>query len=137
MLLVDTSVWIDFLTGRETRAVEHFRERLEAREAFALTELIYLEVLQGVREPDVAKKVSAYLRAQLFLVPRRGLQSYDAAAELYRRCRAAGVTVRSTIDCLVAQTAIEYGAILLHSDRDYERIARVEPKLKLALRMQE
>ncbi|MGH8634170.1 MAG: type II toxin-antitoxin system VapC family toxin [Burkholderiales bacterium] len=132
MLLVDTSVWIDFLAGRATRAVEYFRERLEARETFALTELIYLEVLQGVREPDAVKKVSAYLRRQLFLGPRRGLQTYDAAAELYRRCRAAGVTVRSTIDCLVAQTAVDYGSILLHSDRDYERIARVEPKLMLA-----
>ena len=132
MLLVDTSVWIDFLAGRTTRAVEHFRERLEAREAFALTELIYLEVLQGVRDPDAARKVSAYLRGQLFLAPRRGLQTYDAAADLYRRCRAAGVTVRSTIDCLVAQTAVDYGMVLLHSDRDYERIARVEPRLKLA-----
>ena len=132
MLLVDTSVWIDFLAGRTTRAVEHFRGRLEAREAFALTELIYLEVLQGVREPDAARKVSAYLRGQLFLAPRRGLQTYDAAADLYRRCRAAGVTVRSTIDCLVAQTAVDYRAVLLHGDRDYERIARVEPRLKLA-----
>ena len=132
MLLVDTSVWIDFLAGRTTPAVDHFRERLEAREPFALTELIYLEVLQGVREPEAMRKVSGYLRGQHFLAPRRGLQTYDSAAELYRRCRAAGATVRSAIDCLVAQTAIEYGAILLHSDRDYERIARVEPRLKLA-----
>lgn len=132
MHLVDTSVWIDFLSGRATRAVDHFRERLEARETFALTDLIYLEVLQGLRDPEVVKKVSTYLRGQLFLAPRRGLQSYDAAAELYRRCRVAGVTVRSTIDCLVAQIAIEYEAILLHSDRDYERIAQVEANLKLA-----
>ena len=132
MLLVDTSVWIDFLAGRTTRAVEHFQERLDGRETFALTELIYLEILQGVREADAAKKVSAYLRRQLFLAPRRGLQTYDAAAELYRQCRAAGITIRSTIDCLIAQIAVDYGAILLHSDRDYERIARVEPRLKLA-----
>lgn len=132
MLLVDSSVWIDFLAGRTTKAVKYFREQLEARETFALTELIYLEVLQGVREPDTAKKVSTYLRGQLLLAPRRGLQTYDAAADLYRRCRIAGVTVRSTIDCLIAQIAVEYGAVLLHSDRDYEHIARVEPKLKLA-----
>jgi predicted nucleic acid-binding protein len=132
VLLVDTSVWIDFLTGRATRAVDHFRERLEARETFALTDLIDLEVLQGVRDPEVVKKVSTYLRGQLFLAPRRGLQTYDAAADLYRRCRAAGVTVRSTIDCLIAQTSIEYGAVLLHNDRDYERIARVETRLELA-----
>lgn len=132
MLLVDTSVWIDFLGARATRAVEYFRERLEARDEFGLTELIYLEVLQGVREPGAVKKVSGYLQRQRFVGPLRGLQTYDAAAELYRRCRAAGVTVRSTIDCLVAQMAVEYGATLLHSDRDYERIAGVEPRLKLA-----
>ena len=132
MLLVDSSVWIDFLAGRTTKAVKYFREQLEARERFALTELIYLEVLQGVREPDTVKKVSTYLRGQLLLAPRRGLETYDAAADLYWRCRIAGVTVRSTIDCLIAQIAVEYGAVLLHSDRDYEHIARVEPKLKLA-----
>jgi len=132
VLLVDSSVWIDFLAGRTTKAVKYFREQLEARETFALTELIYLEVLQGVREPDTAKKVSTYLRGQLLLAPRRGLQTYDAAADLYRRCRIAGVTVRSTIDCLIAQIAVEYGAVLLHSDRDYEHIARVEPRLRLA-----
>ncbi|HET7157642.1 MAG TPA: PIN domain-containing protein [Burkholderiales bacterium] len=132
MLLVDSSVWIDFLAGRKTKAVEYFRERLEARETFALTELIYLEVLQGVREPDKAKKISNYLRAQLLLTPRGVLQTYDAAANLYRRCRAAGIAVRSMIDCLIAQMAAEYGAVLLHNDRDYEHIARVEPKLKLA-----
>jgi len=132
VLLVDSSVWINFLAGRTSKAVKYFREQLEARETFALTELIYLEVLQGVREPNTAKKVSTYLRGQLLLAPRRGLQTYDAAADLYRRCRIAGVTVRSTIDCLIAQIAVEYGAVLLHSDRDYEHIARVEPRLRLA-----
>lgn len=132
MLLVDTSVWIDFLGGHSTRAVHHFRERLDTGEAFALTDLIYLEVLQGVREPAAARKTAAYLGRQLFLAPRRGLRTFDATAQLYRRCRAAGVTVSSTIDCLIAQTALDYGVILLHSDRDYERIAKVEPKLKLA-----
>ena len=132
MLLVDTSVWIDFLAPRSTRAVGHFRAQLDARQPFALTELIYLEVLQGIREPATARKVASYLRGQLLLYPRHGLRTYEAAADLYRRCRAAGVTVRSTFDCLVAQIAIEYDATLLHSDRDYERIAQVESKLKLA-----
>jgi len=132
VLLIDTSVWIDFLAPRATRAVVYFREQLDKRQPCALTELIYLEVLQGVREPTTVRKVAAYLRGQLFLYPRHELRTYEAVADLYHRCRAAGVTVHSTIDCLVAQIAIEYGATLLHSDRDYERIAQVEPKLKLA-----
>ena len=97
-----------------------------------MTTLIYLEVLQGVREPDKAKKIAAYLREQRLLTPPDELQTCDAAANLYRRCRAAGVTVRSTIDCLIAQIAIEHGAVVLHDDRDYAHIARVEPKLTLA-----
>ena len=132
MLLVDTSVWIDYLAPRATRAVTYFREQLDKRQPFALTELICLEVLQGIRDPVAVRKVAMYLRGQLLLYPRHGLQTYEAAADLYRRCRGAGVTVRSTIDCLVAQIAIEYSATLLHSDRDYERIAQVEPRLKLA-----
>jgi predicted nucleic acid-binding protein len=132
VLLVDTSVWIDFLGGRDTGAVRHFRERLEGREPFALTELIYLEVLQGMRDAGTTAKVAAYLRGQVLLRPRHGLATYEAAAALYRRCREAGVTVRSTIDCLVAQMAVEYALTLLHNERDYERIARVEPRLKLA-----
>jgi hypothetical protein len=131
VLLVDTSVWIDFLVPRPTRAVDYFCSQLDARQSFALTELIYLEVLQGVREPATARKVASYLRAQTVLHPRHGLRTYEAAADLYRRCRAAGVTVRSTIDCLIAQLAMEHNAALLHSDRDYEHIAQVDPRLKL------
>ena len=132
MLLVDTSVWIDFLTARPTRAVNYFRAQLDARQSFALTELIYLEILQGIREPATLRKVTTYLRAQTVLYPRHGLRTYEAAADLYRRCRAAGITIRSTIDCLIAQLAMEHGAMLLHSDRDYDRIAQVDPGLKLA-----
>lgn len=132
LLLVDTSVWIDFLAARPTRAVDYFREQLDARQSFALTELIYLEVLQGIRELATVRKVATFLRAQTVLYPRHGLRTYEAAADLYRRCRLAGITVRSTIDCLIAQLAIEHGATLLHNDRDYERIAKVEPQLKLA-----
>ncbi len=132
MLLVDTSVWMDFLAARETRAVTYFRKQLDERQACALTELIYLEVLQGIRDPATARKVAAYLRRQVLLNPRNDLRTYESAANLYRRCRAARFTVRSTIDCLVAQIAIEYGVILVHSDRDYEQIAKVEPGLKLA-----
>lgn len=132
MFLVDTSVWIDFLAGRLSTATGFFRERLDAREPFALTDLIYLEVLQGVRDTAAARKTAAYLGKQVFLAPRHGLRTIEATAELYRRCRAVEVTVSSTIDCLIAQTAIEYQVTLLQSDRDYERIARVDPKLKLA-----
>lgn len=98
-----------------------------------MTEFIYLEVLQGIREPTAVRKVTSYLRAQPVLYPRRGLRSYEAAADLYRRCRAAGITIRSTVDCLIAQLAMEYDATLLHSDRDYDRIAQVDSRLKLAL----
>lgn len=57
--------------------------------------------------------------------------TYAAAGALYARCRWAGITPRSPHDCLIAQTAIEHGLPLLHDDRDFERIADVEPGLRL------
>lgn len=65
------------------------------------------------------------------LAPPDVMATHGAAAELYARCRWQGVTPRSPHDCLIAQTAIEHGVRLLHDDRDFAAIARVEPKLKL------
>ena len=59
-----------------------------------------------------------------------GRKSYEMAAELYFRCRKHGITIGSTIDLLIAQTAIENDLYLLHDDRDFSLMASIEPKLK-------
>jgi predicted nucleic acid-binding protein len=59
------------------------------------------------------------------------MYTHREAARLYQACPAAGVTIRSTIDCFIAQLAIEHDLVLLHGDRDFERMAEVAPNLRL------
>ena len=76
--------------------------------------------------------MSEYLGSQPFYHPRDPVESYREAALIYFRCRRAGVTVRSAIDCLIARIAIEHEVIVLHDDRDFENMAGVIPELILA-----
>ncbi len=131
MVLVDTSVWIDYLRANKTPAVIALDHALAQRAPVALTEWIYLELLQGARSRAAFTKLRHYFSAYPVLKPTQGLDSFAKAADLYRRCRERGVTPRSTGDCLIARLAIEHQAALLHDDRDFEHIASVEPRLLL------
>jgi predicted nucleic acid-binding protein len=131
VFLVDTSVWIDYLRGTMTDAVKQFTRLLDERQPFGITSVIYQEILQGADSDVSFARLEKYLRTQLFFHPMDPLTSYAEAARLYSRCRRAGITLRSTIDCLIAQTAIEHGLVLLHSDRDFDNIAKVVPDLNL------
>jgi len=130
MLLLDTSVWIDLLAKRETEAVRFALSRADT-EDLALTEMIYQEVLQGISSGTVLEKVKAVLSAQVFLHPQQGLQTFEQAAALYARGRKQGVTIRTSVDCLIAQLALEHDALLVHNDRDYLNLQRVEPRLQV------
>lgn len=122
MIVVDTSVWIDFLGGRRTRQAVRCAELIENGEPVALTDVILTEVLQGLRSEDEAQLVERHLRA--FPVLRlEGLEDFSLAAGLYRTARAEGVTIRSTIDCLIAAPCVRTGAPLLHADADFDRLA--------------
>jgi predicted nucleic acid-binding protein len=130
MLLLDTSVWIDLLANRQTEAVRFALSRRES-EDLALTEMIYLEVLQGISDARVFETVQHVLSQQQVLQPSHGLESYEAAARLYALGRKRGITVRTAVDCLVAQIALESDALLVHNDRDYLALARIEPRLQV------
>ena len=97
-----------------------------------LTGSIYQEVLQGVSSEREFERVSEYLGSQTFYHPAEPVESYAEAARMYFDCRRAGLTVRSSIDCLIARLAIEHGLTLLHDDRDFEKISEVIPELALA-----
>jgi len=131
VLLVDTSVWIGHLRGSKTRSVVWFREILDRDIPFGLTATIYQEVLQGADSEDKFQLFKDFLGTQIFFHPRDPLESYAEAARIYFRCRRAGFTIRSTIDCLIAQIALEYDLLLLHDDRDFDFIATVVPELQL------
>lgn len=130
-ILIDTSVWIDFIRGGSRAATGRLRSALNRGAVPAITATIYQEVLQGAVDQRVFREYRAYFRSQTFLHPADSVECHERAARIYFDCRRKGYTVRSTIDCLVAQIAVEHDVPVLHDDRDFEQIAKVVPKLRL------
>jgi predicted nucleic acid-binding protein len=130
MLLLDTSVWIDLFADQRTETVNLVLRR-EASDCVALAETNYFEVMQGVRAGATEQKIRTILSQQQILRPLQGLETYDQAAALYRAARRSGLTVRTAIDCLIAQIAVEHEALRVHNDRDFFTLAKVEPRLLL------
>ncbi len=127
MIVVDTSVLVDFFRGKHTAATAEL-ERLERNEvAFAIPTICCQELLQGARDDHEWDLLDTYLSTQLRVSPTDPWRCHRDAARLYFDCRRAGITVRSTVDCMVAQLTIEATATLLHSDADFDRIADVHP----------
>lgn len=128
MTLVDTSVWIDWLR-KGSRPATLRLDGLIDEDDLVLAPVVLQELLMGARSSEQLAKLRAYFDALPMLMPTR--RTFADAGALYARCRWAGVTPRSPHDCLIAQTAIEHGVALLHDDRDFERMAAVEPALRL------
>jgi predicted nucleic acid-binding protein len=123
VILADTSAWVEFL--RATGSPIHLRLRglIAGDGDLATTDVVMMELLAGpTTQDETARLRRLLLRFQL--LPVEGLADYEAAADLYRRCRAGGETVRKLTDCLIAVVAIRNGATLLHRDHDFEVIAR-------------
>lgn len=126
MIVVDTSVWVDVLNDAPTAQARRCVELIEAGEPLALTDIILTEILQGLRSEKEAHLVERHLRA--FPILRlEGLDDFALAAELYRTARRAGVTIRKTLDCLIAVPCVRTGAPLLHADEDFDRLATCTP----------
>ena len=85
------------------------------------------EVLQGFREENAYRVARQSLSALPILEAPLGLPAFEEAANLYRLARRAGLTIRSSVDCLIAACAIRHDAELLHSDRDFSALAQVSP----------
>ena len=121
MILVDSSVWIDFFRGRPTPQVERL-DALLGNTRLAVGDLIVTEVLQGVRDErqfnQVRKTLDAFTQVDLV-----GKAIAVQAAKNFRTLRGLGFTVRKTIDTLIATRCIESGFTLLHSDRDFDAFA--------------
>ncbi len=122
MIVVDTSVWVDVLAARETPAAATCIGLIERGEPVALTDVVYAELLQGVRSAREARLLDTHLRA--FPILRlEALEDFALAAELYRTARRRGITIRKTLDCLIAAPCVRTGAPLLHADADFDRLA--------------
>ena len=128
MVLVDTTVWIDFFGNRAEPHVATLEELIETNEDLCLSGVILTEVLQGIRSDADYRKTKDYLGDLLFLPMRQA--TFVRAAEVYRALRKKGITIRKPVDCMIASVAIEYNLRLLHNDRDFDQIAK-HSKLKI------
>ena len=131
MYLVDTSVWIDFFKAKPNPAVKRLQMLITDTDVeIGVTATILQEILQGTADDRQFAKYRSYFEVQPIYLPRDPVSAAINAARLYFDCRRCGITVRSSNDCLIAQTAVEYDLILLHNDEDFRRIGQVLKKLK-------
>ncbi len=131
MILVDTSVMIDYLKGIENNPTKKLEEIISLKYDFGINNFIYQEIIQGAANVAEFETLKSYLGNMRFWNLKNKRQSYTNAAEIYFLCRKKGITVRSTIDLLIVQTAIENGLSLLHNDKDFDNIQKVIPELKI------
>jgi predicted nucleic acid-binding protein len=123
LILVDSSVWVDFFSRGPSRAGAELRRMIEDSEPLALTGVVVAEVLQGLtRDPG---RIEAFLGQWDFLEP-RGIATYREAARVFRAARSKGISL-TTIDTIIAAIAMEHHASLFTLDRDFSGVARVAP----------
>ena len=130
-MLVDSSVWIDFLRGVDTAETRLLFDSMQHDDPVWTAPPILQEVLQGADTPQRFTKWDRVL-GELPMVNDPDIRELTRqAARLYATCRWKGITPRSANDCLISTYAIRGEMPLLHSDRDFVAIARIEHRLKL------
>jgi predicted nucleic acid-binding protein len=123
LIVADTSAWIEFLRGSDHLVAHTLSELLRRDADLGLTEIVFTELLAGARSDDHLRELRSRLIA-FPILPLEGLVDFEQAALMFRRCRAAGETIRRLADCLIAVPVIRAGASFLHNDSDFDAIAR-------------
>ncbi len=129
MILVDTSVLIDFLSGKKGKHVLQFDDILNRSIPFGINHFIYLELLQGASSEKEFTLLNEYLHSLKFY-DMNSIDSFKKAATIFYQCKKKGITVRSTIDCIIVQTCLDYDLVLLQNDRDFLNISKVIKELR-------
>jgi predicted nucleic acid-binding protein len=122
VIVVDTSVWVEFFRDRDAWQVDFLAQLIADDEPVALTDVVLTEILQGLRDDREARKLGRRLEA-FEILRLEHLDDFRRAAALYRQARTGGHTVRRTLDCLIASVCVREHAALLHADRDFDRLA--------------
>lgn len=126
MILIDSSIWINVLgkNKNNTSYINNLQQVIGGRDV-VLTRFQQLELLQGCSNEKEWAKLSVYLEGQDYLesLP----TTWESAARIFYELRKKGLTVRSPIDCCIAQIAIERRVLLLHNDRDFDVIGKHYP----------
>ena len=131
MILVETSVLIDFMRGRANAKTELFDLVLKRKLPFGIAAYTYQEVLQGALNETEYAKLKEYLSTQRIYFLPENVDTYTDAARLYFDLRRQGITPRSTIDILIALIALKNDLFLLHNDRDFDLLAPMIKDLKI------
>jgi predicted nucleic acid-binding protein len=131
MILVDTSVLVDILKKKQNSKTDLFLCLEENDSAYGISEYTYLELLQGTRDETEYKRTKQYLLdMKIYMLP-KSLTVYEQAAQMFYSLKRQGITPRSTIDILIALTAMQYRLSLLHNDKDFDVMESKMPDLKI------
>lgn len=123
-VLVDTSAWVEYLRGTGSPYNRWIRGAIRAETPLGWTEPILHDLTAGAASPRRGEELRALLRRGPMIAV-KGLQDWEDAAQLYRAARSRGLTVRSSIDCLIAAVALRTTSPVLALDRDFEALAQV------------
>ena len=120
MVLVDTSVWIDFFSAADLPHVKTLENLILGREDICVCGIIVTEILQGIRIDSEFKRIKGLLDNLVVLSMPNSV--FIRSAEIYRNLRKKGITIRKSVDCMIAAVAIEHNVPILHNDRDFTSI---------------
>jgi hypothetical protein len=122
IILVDTTVWIDFFAARTLPHVTILEDLIKHREDICTCGIILTEVLQGIRKDTEFRKTRDLFNTLIWL--QMPYNVFLRSAEIYRILRKKGITIRKPLDCMIASTAIENDVQLLHNDKDFHPIEK-------------
>ena len=131
MILVDTSVLIGYFKGSKGTPYNKMDYLIENEIPFGICYYVYQELLQGAANEQEYELLQDYLGTLLFYDLRYGKESFENAARMYMNCRKKGITIRSSIDLIIAEIAIENDLYLFHDDNDYTNLSKVCKNLKI------
>jgi len=131
MILVDTSIFIGYFKKSEGVLYKKMNYIIDNEIPYGICLYVYQELLQGAANEKEYNLLKEYLTTLPFYDLRYGKYSFENAALLYMNCRKKGITIRSTIDLIIAEIAIENDLFLFHDDRDYTNISKIYKNLKM------
>jgi predicted nucleic acid-binding protein len=131
MIIVDTSILIGYFNGTESAPYNKMDFIIDNDIPYGINNHVYLELLQGAKDQSEYDILKAYLITLPFYELKYGNKSYENAALLNIKCREHGITIRSTIDLIIAETALENNLYILHNDNDYANMAKIITELKI------
>ncbi len=122
MVLIDTTVWIDFFKNKNTPQVSVLDLLLSENEDVCTCGIVLTEVLQGVRDDRTYRKIKSDFDNLVYLPMNQS--TFIKSADIYRNLRKKGITIRKSLDCMIAAVAITHHVQLLHNDRDFDPIEK-------------